>query len=269
MTYKNKPLETWFYGSRTNFFHEKTRAAAQEAFDSCGTNAVPFLLSKLNTAQGNGSLYFSLHRSLPDWVQSKLPYPISGDDIKAIALDHIRKMSFRSGEQVQALANCVPGLRNPRLRMMGLYVMGMKHQTHPAFLALCRNLLNDPHPGIQLEAAISLADSANASDGAEPRLFPILLAALESKEKRNADLDVLIYQYLQQPPGGSGTPNPFAGSPRSPLLHFPPPDQTLKRRIETALERLKPHLTQAEKDSLGKAKQFADEQAQESRAHEH
>ena len=56
VTYKNKPLEAWFYGSKTNFFAERTRRAAQEAFDATGTNAGAFLLSKLKMARGNNPL---------------------------------------------------------------------------------------------------------------------------------------------------------------------------------------------------------------------
>ena len=54
LTYKNRPLDAWFNGSRTDFFHGATRQAAQEAFDALGTNAGPFLLTKLRTACGDG-----------------------------------------------------------------------------------------------------------------------------------------------------------------------------------------------------------------------
>src|SRR5437660_1433404 len=110
---------------------------------------IPFLLSKLKEKRGNGAMYFNLYRAMPSQVQARLPYPISGDDIKATSLGHIQRMHSIPREQVQTLADCVPTFGNPRLRMMGFYVMLMKYQTHPAFLELCRELLNDPHPGIQ------------------------------------------------------------------------------------------------------------------------
>jgi hypothetical protein len=254
LTYKNKPLEAWFHGSRTNFYSERTRQAAQEAIDSFGMNAFPFLLAKLKTAQGNGLVYFKVYRALPPWVQSRLPYPISGDDIKAMALDHIYKMRSMSREQVQAFAECVPSLRNPRLRMRGFEYMLMKHQTHPAFLELCRKLLNDQHPGIQLKAAIYLGQSGLAADPREPRLFPMLVAALDDKEKRKASVDLSEYWYQQQPPGSAPTPR-LAGLPQSPFVV--PPDQALVHEISTALERLRHYLTQAEKDRLNRATRTA------------
>jgi hypothetical protein len=257
ITYKNKPLDAWFYGSRTNFFLGQTMRAAQEAFDALGTNASPFLLAKLETAHGNGPLYAKLYRILPLWAQSKLPYPISGDDIKAMALHYLRQMRVMSSEQVQALADCVFRLRNPRLRMSGLQVMRMKHQAHPAFLKLCRKLMDDEHPGIQLEAAVWLGKSALASDPAEPRLFPILITALESKEKRKPNLDLSGYTYEQWPPGTS-KPLPFL-LPASPYVV--PPDQALKDGIEDALLRLKPYLTQEQKDRLRRAERAQREQA--------
>src|SRR5580693_6635596 len=45
--YKGKSLESWFYGSRKDFFAERTRKAAKEAVDGLGTNAFPFLLFTL------------------------------------------------------------------------------------------------------------------------------------------------------------------------------------------------------------------------------
>jgi hypothetical protein len=251
VTYKNKPLDAWFYGSRTNFFHETTRQAAQQAFDAVGTNAYPFLLTKLRMARGNGFLYCKLYRILPLWFQSRLPYAISGDDIKSIALHHFDQMRSVPGEQVQALADCVPRFRNPRLRMRGFFVMLMKHQTHPAFLGLCRKLLNDDHPGIQLRAAIYLGQSGLMSDPAEPGLFPILISALENKEKRQPALDISGYTYQQWPPGNPG-PVPFRLPPGVGVV---PPDQALVSDITRALDRLERYLTQEQKDRLRRAEQ--------------
>jgi hypothetical protein len=258
LTYKNKSLEVWFYGARTNFFSERTRQAAQDAFDSFGMNAFPFLRAKLETARGNGPAYFKVYRALPPWVRARLPSPISGDDIKATALGHIYKMRSISDDQVQAFAECVPGFRNPRLRMHGFDYMLMKQQAHPAFLELCRKLMNDEHPGIQLKAAIYLGQSGLAADPREPRLFPMLVAALEDKEQRKACLDVSEYWYQQQPPG-SKPPASLARFPQSPFVV--PPDESLVREIETALERLRRYLTQAEKDRLDRARQAAKDKA--------
>jgi hypothetical protein len=180
VVYKGKTLEEWFYGSRKDFFVEPTRRAAQEAIDGVGTNAFPFLLYTLERTRGSGAMYFKIYRAMPKQVQAKLPYPISGDDIRAITLDHIRQLRRRPREVAQTLATCVPSLDNPRVRMIGFNVMLMNYQTDPAFLKLCRTLLNDGNPGMRLQGAIYLAQSAIASNPGESRLFPILLAALES-----------------------------------------------------------------------------------------
>jgi hypothetical protein len=259
VTYKNKTLEAWFYGSRTNFFAERTRRAAQEAFDATGTNAGVFLLSKLKTAHGNNPLYCRLYGILPVWVQPRLPYAISGDDIKAIALQHLGQMASLPGEQVQALADCVPTFRNPRLRMSGFQTMRMKYQAHPAFLGLCRKLLDDEQPGIQLEAAIWLGQSALASDPGEPRLFPMLIAGLESTEKRKASADLNGYFYRQQPPGGKGPPA-FSFPPG--VRSFPP-EEWLRDEILRALYRIERYMTPEQKDRLRRAEQTAKEQAKE------
>ena len=163
-----------------------------------------------------------------------------------------------SGEQVQALADCVLRFRNPRLRMRGFDLMIMKHQSHPAFRALCRRLLNDKHPGIQLQAAIYLGQSGLASDPVEPRLFPILITALESKEKRQPSLDISGYAYQQWPPG---TPKPFP-FPFPPSVGVVPPDQALLGRITRALDQLERHLTQEQKDRLRRAERTEREQRQ-------
>jgi hypothetical protein len=119
IVYKGKPLDFWFYGTKKDFFNESTRRAAQDAIDDLGTNAVPFLLSKLKEKRGNGPFYFKFYRIMPSFIQGKLQYPISGDDIKAITLDHIGKMRHPIPKhEVQSVADCVLNFRNPRLRMM-------------------------------------------------------------------------------------------------------------------------------------------------------
>jgi hypothetical protein len=87
VTYKGKSLAVLFYGNRRNFFEEPARRKAQEAIDALGTNAFPFLLSNLQQRPGNGALYFKFYRAMPKWLQAKLRYPISGDDIKFITFD--------------------------------------------------------------------------------------------------------------------------------------------------------------------------------------
>jgi hypothetical protein len=249
--YKGKSLEAWFFGSRKDFFYERTRSAAQDAINGLGTNSFPFLLALLKESHGNGAIYFRLYQPLPPRVQAKLPYPISDDDLKAITLDHIRRMPRLPSDQVRALAECVPDFANPRVRMIGFNLMLQQYQTHPDFLPLCRRLLNDAHPGVQLPAAIYLAQSAIVSDPAEPRLFPLLIGALESKPQRKTSLDLQKYAYQKQPPGGAG---PLASPPLSKL--FPglqDPDIALQNEIVTALARLERYLTQEQKNRFNLA----------------
>lgn len=245
ITYKDKSLDAWFHGSRRDFFTERTRQAAQDAIDSVGTNGFPFLLSKLKESRGNVALYFKLYRAMPAWLQMKLPYPISGDDIKAIALmDHLPKLRDITSEQVQSVADCVPDFANPRLRMAGFGFMLQKHQVDPVFLKLCRKLLNDSNPGIQLRGAIYLAQSALTSDPGDARLFPVLLTAMESKAQRKLSLDLSNYMYRQQPPGSGSPPNPG-------LPHFDP-DAGLLIEIRRAMDRLEPYLSEEQRKLLKK-----------------
>jgi hypothetical protein len=144
----------------------------------------------------------------------------------------------------------VPGLGNPRVKMIGFNVMLMNYQTDPAFLKLCRTLLNDAHPGIRLKAAIYLAQSAIASDPGEPRLFPILLAALESSEQRKESLDLESYFYQQQPPGSPG-PSAFLGRPQG----VADPDDMLRSEIMRSLDRLERYLSDEQKKRLKRAKE--------------
>jgi hypothetical protein len=243
-TYKGEPVQVWFYGRRKGFFLESTRRSAQNAINDLGTNAFPFLLSILKAERGNGLLYFKLYRVLPGILQAKLPYPLSGDDIKAVTLGHIGQMRPLATEEVRSLAACIPSLGNPRLRMQGFYVMLSKYQTQPCFFEMCRQLLSDKHPGLQLEAAIYLAQSAIQADPEEPRLFPILMAAIQNKEQRKLALDIRGYRYQQQPPGGSGG---WGGG--LPGLKTDQ-DEPLRAEIMRALYRLERYLTPAQKDEL-------------------
>jgi hypothetical protein len=176
---------------------------------------------------------------MPGSIQAKLPYPISGDDIKAITLDHIGRLRRPLPKhKVQSVADCVLMFRNPRLRMMGFYFMLRNYQTDPAFLDLCRNQLNDQNPGIQLQAAIYLGQSAISSDPREPMLFPILVAALDSKEGRKPSIELSSYYYQQQPPGSGA----LASAPFSPP-YILDPDEALRNEIQRALDRLTRYLT--------------------------
>jgi hypothetical protein len=251
ITYRGKPLEVWFYGGRTNFFADTTRRTAQDAIDALGTNAFSFLFSNLKERRGSGNLYFRLYQIMPAWIRARLHYPILGDDIKAITLNHIGNMTAVPTPQIQYLADCIPSFDNPRLRSKAFYLVRTKHLPDPDFLNLCRKLLKDEHPGIRLEAAIYLAESALVSDPGEPGLFPILLTALESKSEREASLEIWGYSYRRQPPGGSG-----------PFKDFGPPgfrpdaksqEQHLRERVEAAMYRLERHLDQEQKDRFRQA----------------
>jgi hypothetical protein len=144
--------------------------------------------------------------------------------------------------------------------MSGFQIMRRTHQTAPAFLGLCRKLLDDEQPGIQLEAAVCLGESALVSDPGEPRLFPILIAGLESTEKRKASADLNSYWYQQQPPGGTG--RPFFAPP--PSLQSKVQEEWRRDEILRPLYRLERYMTPEQKDRLRRAEQTAREQAKES-----
>jgi hypothetical protein len=259
ITYKGRSLDAWFYGARTNFFHQQTRRAAREAFDALGMSACPFLLAKLQSGRGNGFLYFKLYRLLPKRLQCRLPYPLLGDDVKMIALQHLSEMTVSSEDQLYGLAECVPRLRNPRLRLAGFQVIRAKLQTDPVFLPLCRKLLEDEHPGIQLEAAIWLGQSGLSRDPAEPRLFPMLVTALESKEKRQPHVDLSGWRFEQWPPGSFPLPArpPLPAPFRTVFLDE---DEALCDQIIRALDRLERYLAPEQKDRLRRAEQAQREQ---------
>jgi hypothetical protein len=126
--------------------------------------------------------------------------------------------------------------------MMGFYVMLRNYQTDPAFLNLCRKLLNDENSGIQLQGAIYLGQSAIKSDPREPRLFPILVAAVGSNERRRPCIDLSSYCYQQQPPGSGVLVSPPSSPP-----YIMDPDEALRNEIQRALDRLKRYLTQEQK----------------------
>jgi hypothetical protein len=152
-----------------------------------------------------------------------LPYPISATEIRMAALEYLTlDMRGMSEEQMQELVDAVRRLPNPRLRMQGVTLLSMHDQPDPAFQELVRKLLSDAHPIIQLEAAIWVAESAIVGDPREPTVFPILVEALESKHVRASWL--AFEPYIQ--------------------------DHELRIRIEHALIRLEPYLTQDQRDRL-------------------
>lgn len=244
LKYRGKSLESWFYGSRTDFFSGHTRDAAQKALLGVGTNAFPFLLATLINPQGDSAVYLKAYQLIPGQLKARVSCPISTDDIRAVSLNHMWQMRDRlSKEDLQALADCVSNLRNPRIRMHALALLREKYEGTPPFTSLCRKLLDDPDPAIRLEAAIPLAEAAIISDPAEPKLALTLLPALESKELRQHWADLNQYSYCQQPPGSL---------PKGATLYLPgrysaDQGEALKRRIRVALIRLEPYLEPQQK----------------------
>ncbi len=239
--YKGKPLAEWFYGNRTNFFFEPTRRAAQTALDDLGTNALPFLLGNLKERRGNGNLYFRAYRAMPSWARAHLAYPLLDDDIKSITLDHIRKMQWLLLERDDLLADCIVNFSNPRVKMWGISLMH-NYRTLSS-INMFRKLLDDPHPGIRLEAAIFLAEWASESEARDPRLFSILIVGLENKKMRDAMVNIRNYSYQKQPPGGTGTMMPFSSRVGN-------TDDNERRRIQSALNSIDRHLTPEQKERL-------------------
>jgi len=215
---------------------------AEEAFRALGTNAFPFLLSTLKHNRGNGALYEKAYRIMPAWMKNRLPYPLSSDVIKAITLDYLEGMARNLGsEQLDAVADSVPSFHNPRLTMHFLSSRWLRemYEVAPRWPKLHRKLLNDDDPGIRLEAAMCLAESAFVSDPDKPRLFSILIAGLQGKADRKRNLEIGgHYHFRQPPPGGLGE------------LVSQHEDKALQTRIWSALERLKPCLTPEENARL-------------------
>jgi hypothetical protein len=103
-----------------------------------------------------------------------------------------------------------------------------------------------------------LAQSGIASDPSEPRLFPILVAALESKQQRKASFDLQSYAFQQQPPGSRGpSTRPIPGWPHG-LMD---PDIGLQKEIRRALDRLERYMSEEQKNRLRQAEQTQSEKA--------
>ncbi len=250
--FRGKPLDAWFYGSRNDFFLKRVRDSAQEALNSVGTNAFPFLLAKLAAGQGTPAPYNRAYATMPHWLTTHLPYPLYSDDIRMICLDHLGKLHNRlPREQLRAIADLLPRWQNPRLRMQFLFFLRENYQIDAGFLWLCRKLLDDPKPAIRLEAAIPVAESAISTDPKEPRLADILLPAFERRDVRDQWFDLSWYGYKQYPPGGSLRP-PAIWPPGVPSELLPDDDKILRNRIKIALIRLRPYLTQEQKSTVNK-----------------
>jgi hypothetical protein len=230
VTYEGKSLEQWFYAGRTNFLAEDKQRLS--AFRAVGTNAFAFLISNLRERKGNSLAYFKLYKILPRWTQRRMPYPISEDAIKAISINYLFKLKDVPGAEFGALAECTPSFSNPRLRLFSLGHFLVELRGDPAFLPLCRKLLNDNNSAVRLDAAICLADSESKSDLTDSRLFPILIEGLQNKALRDANLDLCGY-YFGQPPGGSGM-----GRFPSMSSNVPEQDKFLQKRINGALNQL-------------------------------
>lgn len=244
--FRGKSLGTWFYGSRTDFFSQRLRDSTQEALNGVGTNAFPFLVSVLKAPRGTPMAYNKAYRVMPRWMKSRLAYPLSNDDIRAVTFDHLGKLNSRlSRQQLEAVAKLLPKLQNPRLRMLGLNFLN-KHY-HPGLRGLCRKLLDDPEPAVRLEAVMPVAESAIEGDPAESRLAAILLPAFEQSEIRDHWVDINWYSYQQQPPGGSGGPPWSAPGPSS--LNQ---NEMLRNRIKAALMRLEPYLSTEQRERFHK-----------------
>jgi hypothetical protein len=232
VTYEGKSLERWFYAGGTNFLAEDKER--ENAFRAVGTNAFAFLLSNLRERRGNSLIYFELYRVLPRWTQRRLPYPISGDDIRAISINYLFKLKDVPGTDYGPLAESITKLSSPRLRFFGFGHFMVDRQRDPVFLSLCRKLLNDDNSAIRLTAAIWLADSQSMLDPTDSRLFPLLIDGLQNKAVRDAQQDLCSYAF-GQPPGGSGMRRPF---PSMPPTNMPDLDDAMQQRIIRALEQL-------------------------------
>jgi len=238
-TYKDKPVSKWFCDQRKDFLSKTTRDAADDAFNALGTNALPFLLSNLKN-RGSTVLYFRLYGAVPSRVQAWLPYPILGDDMKMITLNHLSKMRDMPPEWLAALAKLVPDLKNPRVRQRGLITVQILAQGRrdTSLISLCKDLLDDSNFGVRLRAAILLAELEPGETGS----FPILIGALEDKEKLNSRRAISSYRY-RQPPSGAGPPTKLFPSGLTPNDL----EKAERRQVIGALERLMPKLDEQQK----------------------
>jgi hypothetical protein len=235
----------------------------RSASNALGTNEFSLLLHKLKANRGSGAFYVKVYRAMPKLIRAQLPYPMFGDDIKLRTLIRIGEVLKEMNkaqlhgitrEEFHALGDCVASLRNPRLKMDGLILLRVQYESDPlwykaGWLQTCKKFLNDSDLGIQLEAAINMANAAFPANPNEPRLFPILLGALDGKQRRKANLDLLQGWNFQPPPGAPANPAKTATNRGGVDM-----DHNLESRVWTALQRIKRFLTEEQRDRLSKAR---------------
>ncbi len=241
--YQGKSLDEWFYAGRINFPPALDRAEILAVLRTAGTNASPFLLSKLQHRTGDSLVYFKLYGELPAWARNRLRYPILDDDIKCVSLMYFSELPDVPEADYLALADCIAKLRNPRLRHVGLFDFWNLSRTNPPLSHICEKLLDDNNAGVRLAAAICASHSRIVADSEHTKIFEILTEGLEKKAVRDAELELRGY-YFRLPPG---SPPPPPG-PTAPGV--PDQDEELQGRIKRVLERSREQLTPTERERL-------------------
>jgi len=202
VSYKDKPISKWFYGERRDFLLKSTRERAEEAINALGTNALPFLVRNLNRS-GNSSLYFNFYRALPTRIQARLQYPISGDDVHYFSLNYLSKLGPLPEPTLASLAQLIPQLPDPRIRLHGLTTLVKITETQEGrehLVRLCKSLLDDAEPGIRFHAAIRMAKLGVR----DARCISVLRSGLADDGVLKASVSLQPYRF-GQPPGGSGS----------------------------------------------------------------
>jgi hypothetical protein len=247
--YDGKTLSQWFFGKRRDFLHQSREQQADQAFKVAGTNGIAFLIGMLKEP-GDSTSYFKLFRMMPRPLQARLRYPISSDDIHMGALLHLNKTpnipNTIPQELLARLAQAVRQQSNPRVRLRGLTVLfGLTRYERDPVVQLCQNLLDDREFGIQLEAAFTLSEMKIK----KKRSIPILLEALQDKEKLVAIRSISWYCYGQLP-GRSGP------APPAPTGGLTPADfeKMQRRRVFQALESLAPELDETQEALVTQSK---------------
>ena len=148
-------------------------------------------------------------------------------------------------EWLAALAKLVPDLKNPRVRQRALITVQILAQGRrdSSLISLCKDLLDDSNFGVRLRAAILLAELEPGETGS----FPILIGALEDKEKLISRRAISSYRY-RQPPSGAAIGN-LPTLPTKPFPSATPKDieKAERQAVIGALERLMPKLDEQQK----------------------